>query len=336
MAQAKEITYIVILATSNFVFPNHAYPDLMVRRLIASSFILPFTEAANTLSTCIETNIKNLVHEVDQELIESHCKKVIKSIETYPWSREVPEAVLVNDAFPFTVLTEPPFINITKRNHFSAYMDFIAQTSDCVDVACISLAANARAYDIREPPIIFEAAESNSLNSYGVEETWDRGKGSCTSMSVFLITALRMIGVPARLVGVPHWNLGKEKCPLGDSSPDCGNHNWVEVFVPGNGWSFIDQRRPDLQVLPLNQSWFYPEWTNHMHAGDLNHSIYAVSFLDPSDLGKDYPKGTGVEAADHFPMVWDWNYHNIPGWDVTKAYTKSAKLIDETWVIKSD
>ena len=156
-------------------------------------------------------------------------------------------------------------------------------------------------------------------------------------MSVFLITGLRMLGVASRLTGVPHWNLGPKRCPLGDASPDCANHNWVEVFVPGKGWSFIDQRRPDQQVLPLNQSWFFPEWTRSLTSQDGgNHSVYAVSFLNPFDLDYDYPVGENVFEADHFPMVWDWQNHQIPAWDVTLAYTAQPELYaQQSPVIKS-
>ena len=308
-----------------------------MRRLITCVLLAKnVQEVVGSVDACVRVNKEHLVHPVDRNLIESHCLKVLDSVNRYPWSNNIPETVKLNDLFPYTVLTEPPFTNVTKRNFFSAYIDFIAETSDCTDIPCIALAANARVYDIRDPPIVFEAATANSLNSYGVEETWDRGKGSCTSMSVFLITALRMLGVPARLVGVPHWNLGKDKCPLGDASPDCGNHNWVEVYVPNVGWSFIDQRRPDLQVLPLNQSWFYPEWTRNMHDGTVNHSIFAVSFIRPEELDSDYPKGAGVRPADHFPMVWDWMNHEVPGWDVTNAYNYDDDETNENWVIRSE
>ena len=274
-----------------------------------------------SVEDCLAVNRRNLVQTVDQEILEDHCSALVSTLKKHVWTESFREnaELILNDVAPFTVLTEPPFVNPEKRQLLAAYLDHIAATSDCDNVACIALALNDRIWSVRDPPIVFEAAKANALNSYGVEETWERGNGSCTSMSVFLITGLRMLGVPSRLVGTPHWNLGPSKCPLGDASPDCGNHNWVEVYVPGKGWSFIDQRRPDQQVLPLNSSWFYPDWTSGLD-GTGNHSVYAVSFQNTDSLGNQYPVGKGVVKADHFPMVWDWTDTRIHGWDMSAAY----------------
>jgi hypothetical protein len=246
------------------------------------------------------------------------------------------EGLLLNDVAPFTVLTEPPFVDETKRSLLIAYLDHIASTSNCEDIPCITLALNERIWAVRDPPISFEAAKANGLNSYGVEETWERGNGSCTSMSVFLVTGLRLLGVPSRLAGVPHWNLGPSQCPNGDASDACGNHNWVEVYVPDLGWSFVDQRRPDQQILPLNNSWFYPGWTAGLDRQG-NHSAFAVSFRNPDKLGAEYPKGQGVDKADHFPMVWDWSDRRMHAWDVTSTYIRrSFTGIGSNLVIESE
>jgi hypothetical protein len=308
--------------------------------LLGSSFVFTIASSlseASFVSECIRVNIDHLLQPIPRELVEDHCESIQRAYEKYRWIDSVPESVLRNDVFPFTVLTEPAFTNKSKRALFGSYVNFIADASACVDIGCVALAVNERIWDIRDPPIVFEAAIANSLNSYGVEETWERGNGSCTSMSVFLITGLRMLGIPSRIVGVPHWHLGPVKCPLGDASPDCGNHNWVEVFVPGMGWSFIDQRRPDKLVLPLNQSWFYPEWTKGLEGGNGNHTVYAASFLSPRDLGPEYPKGKDIAYADHFPMVWDWDNHRMPAWDVTNAYKKfGSNEGDVELVIKAE
>ena len=41
-------------------------------------------------------------------------------------------------------------------------------------------------------------------------------------MSIFLITALRAVGIPARMVGTPEWAFGPQAG---------GNHDWVEVSL---------------------------------------------------------------------------------------------------------
>jgi hypothetical protein len=281
----------------------------------------------------MDVNREYLKQYVDKDTLYNHCKWVVDSVEK-SWSSRIPRSVVMNDVFPFTVLTEPAFVDVRLREKFLHYARniYIENCKNTKTVECAVKFLNEKLYDITTPPIVFEPAPPNTLNSYGIEELFERKKGSCTSMSVFLITGLRSIGVPARIAGVPHWNLSPSLCPDGDDSPSCGNHNWVEVYVPpttgSGGWSFVDQRRPDLAILPLNQSWFFPDHiADNTIPGQGNHSVYAASFMPVSALmaSKDeYPIGAGVLEADHFPMVWDWPNHSISAWDVSAAYRNST------------
>ena len=92
------------------------------------------------------------------------------------------------------------------------------------------------------------------------------GYASCTGVSTTYIAALRVAGVPARLVGTPAW--------LGD--PAKGNHNWVEVWVDGE-WAFVDQDGNK----ELNTGWFYPGDTGFQQPGTTNHSIFSSSWAPP-------------------------------------------------------
>jgi transglutaminase-like putative cysteine protease len=278
---------------------------------------------SSTFYECLDVN-NRFVPNVPFPTLADHCQSVTEALRRFP---SLPKSVIKNDVLPFTVLTEAPFIESTWRPRFQARARSIA--SQCETIQCISLEMNRQIYDITDPPIVFEAATANGLNSYSVLETLTKKKGSCTAMSVVLITALRMVGVPSRIVGVPHWNKGPELCPRGDESEECGNHNWVEVFVPDFGWSFIDQRRPDLRVLPLNQSWFYPDVVRgNAYVGHGNHSVYAVSYFAKEEL-PEYPSGQGVVPADHFPMVWDWENHEVKAWDVSSTYYTNKNVLEE-------
>ena len=268
---------------------------------------------------CVEVNEKHLLHPVPSALIREHCHRSLEMINTRPWATDfgLAKDLILNDVVPFTVLTEPPFLNQTKRSLLADFVDYI--TSACEDILCVAQELNDKVWNVREPPIVFQPAPPNELNSYSVEDTWDSGNGSCTAMSVFLVTALRLAGAPARIAGTPHWNLGPEKCPHGDSSAACGNHNWVEVYIPDRGWSFVDQRRPDKRVLPLNQSWFAPEWLRGLDR-TLNHSVFAASFIPPPEL-EQYPRGADVRVASYYPMVWDWGNQKIAAWDMSAVYS---------------
>lgn len=262
-----------------------------------------------TVEDCLRVNHAYLHSPVPDDALRHHCEIVLQQRTNL-----APDFLVLNDQCPFTVLTEPPFLNFDLRADFEARVAAIAETCLPVgDCECIALALNANVWGDVE----FEPAPPNGLNSYGIEETLSKKKGSCTSMSVFLVTALRLAGCPSRVAGVPHWNL--PECDS-DADPACGNHNWVEVWT--GGWSFIDQRRPDKLVLPLNQSWFHPNWTIHNsvpHRG--NHSIYAASFMRPETLP------VAGDPADWFPMAWDSKNHQVHAWDVSAAYARDHSLV---------
>ena len=299
-------------------------------RMRSILFTLLHVHIRASIEECLAINEIFQARNVPTKLLQNHCESIVEGLSRLP---PIPKAVIRNDVFPFTVLTEDPFVDNEWRPKFFAKARSIADA--CATVECIGLEMNRQIYEITDPPIVFEPAPPNKLNSYSVLETLHRKKGSCTAMSVILITALRMVGVPSRIVGVPHWNLGLRRCPEGDASEECGNHNWVEIFLPNRGWSFIDQRRPDLEVLPLNHSWFYPDFIRgNSRIGHGNHSVYAASFFPVDDLEKsDYFMGNGVVKADHFPMVWDWENHAVHSWDVSATYhtdEESIYTVEET------
>jgi Transglutaminase-like superfamily len=250
--------------------------------------------------------------------------QALETRQKYSWGPLISDSMFLNDVLPFSVLLEPR--DFWRNANFTSFMSSLV--SDCDTVTCAAQQLNLNAWNIVEPHIIFQAAPPNELNSYGVFETMNRHNSSCTGLSIFLIASLRSVGIPARIAGVLHWNKGHDICPNGDKSAPCGNHNWVEVFVPEIGWSFIDQRRTDLQVLPLNTSWFYPEFTDQMNDGTFNHSIFASSFADPTELmtTTDYWVGRNVGKAEYYPLAWDGKERRVHAWNVTLSYQEKTSL----------
>ena len=66
------------------------------------------------------------------------------------------------------------------------------------------------------------------------------GYGRCGEESVFAVSALRSVGIPARQVYVPLWSHCDD------------NHAWVEVWC-GDGWKFLGACEPEPI---LNRGWF--------------------------------------------------------------------------------
>jgi len=215
-----------------------------------------------------------------------------------------------------------------------------------VEMANASMAAeqgiNTLSWQIDNPQIAFKAAANCEINSYSPIQTIKLGYSSCTGLAVYLALALRSVGLPARVAGVPHWNkcggMGKtcstcphgDVCTPGDNSSDgaCGNHDWAEVFIDGK-WHFVD---PDGSKT-LDGGWFAGVTKIQVpHVGSyLNHSILASSWAPSSVLAgnastKEFYTSDGSLVVSHFPMVWDWANEFVGGWDVTPRYLRQDEF----------
>jgi hypothetical protein len=235
-----------------------------------------------------------------------------------PWGRDAPWPVFLNDVLPFFALTEP---RQAWRPALAPFMRRV--TSGCgagrEALRCAAEAVLARAWEVVQPPIIYVAAAPNQLNSYAPLETMARHNSSCTGLAVFLVAALRSVAVPARVAGVPHWNKGAAVCPRGDADPECGNHNWAEVWVGGR-WHFVDPRGAEAR---LDKGWFFPADTALQQPGQLNHSVFAASFAPPRVVAYSAPEAyaaPGQRPADWFPLAFDWGNHSVSAFDVAQWY----------------
>lgn len=236
---------------------------------------------------------------------------------TMPWGLDVPWHIFLNDVLPYSSLSEPR--ERWRPLFFTYYSSIPALTQNkTLSLADAATYMNTYGWNIRSPKIVFRA----DPNPVGV---WDydpfsvlfNGYASCTGLSIFLVSAMRSIGLPARVAGTPHWNLGPQLCPNGDESNDCGNHDWVETWANG-GWAFIDEDGNTV----LNTSWFVPDWTEHQSPNGLNHSIFAASWANSSYVLQQYGGDSDplATAFPYFPMVWNWTVFVGSGWDVTSRY----------------
>jgi hypothetical protein len=131
---------------------------------------------------------------------------------------------------------------------------------------------------------------------------------------------MRSVAVPARVAGVPHWNKASVTCPRGDADPECGNHNWAEVWACGR-WHFVDPRGVDVR---LDRGWFFPTDTALQQPGLLvNHSVFAASFGPPQVVYYSAPEAyaaPGQRPAGWFPLAFDWGNHSVCAFDVAQWY----------------
>ena len=82
--------------------------------------------------------------------------------------------------------------------------------------------------------------QSTDDRTLAAQSVYQRGSGRCGEESVFMVNAMRSVGIPARQVYAPKWS------HLDD------NHAWVEIYIDGQ-WYFMGACEPE-EI--LNKGWF--------------------------------------------------------------------------------
>ena len=174
------------------------------------------------------------------------------------------------------------------------------------------------------PRIVFKANQTPLIMS--PFQVLKAGYASCTGLSIFLVDALRAVGIPARMVGTPSWieapfvggNHGEihMRPPRHEERRTDEKKDWVEVHLPDRGWVFTDggNHKPT----PWNQTWFAPHPVQGQlpHAG--NHSIYAVSYSGTDAAGRALPT---------MPLAWNFSDHTVWARDVTARYVGGSERV---------
>ncbi|GAX11399.1 hypothetical protein FisN_22Lh072 [Fistulifera solaris] len=129
------------------------------------------------------------------------------------------------------------------------------------------------------------------------------GYGSCTGLSILLASALRAVGVPARVAGTAAWNAEQGN----------GNHNWIEVWH--DGWHFLeptasnDKEEADRIERDPCERWF-------CHASRWNGTQAFAARLEHSINGT------------FFPLAWEKGNDAIPAENRTAYYQQTCGPCD--------
>jgi hypothetical protein len=164
------------------------------------------------------------------------------------------------------------------------------------------------------------------------------GYASCTGISIFLINALRTVGIPARMAGTSAWN----------GSLENGNHSWIEVYISSANQWYILEAKPAAGGLPRDwisnpcQFWFCNPTKIHnttFYAASLNKNqssaqVQAQRFESERAVGVRATLQTddfddGEEEDIHFPMAWDRHNSGVPGEDRTIFMQNMCSKCDE-------
>ena len=170
----------------------------------------------------------------------------------FPWAKNVPEEIFLNDVLPYAVFDE-------TRESWRA--DFLNRARPLVKSA---MTASEAAQILNREFFKLLNVHYNTgrkAPNQSASESMQSGRATCTGLSIILVNACRAVGIPARAVGTPMWSNGR------------GNHTWVEIW--DGDWHFLGADEYDAQG--LDRGWFTND-ASQAKADDPNHAIYATSW----------------------------------------------------------
>ena len=186
------------------------------------------------------------------EFLLANTALAYKAREQFPWGKQIPEKIFLNDVLPYAHLDE------TREDWRKELYELCApMVKDCKTPSDVAAKLNAELF----PAIKVKYSTGRKKASQSPSETIKQGKASCTGLSIVLADACRAVGVPARLAGTANWWDKR------------GNHAWVEIW--DNGWHFMGACEPDPKG--LDRGWFVGDAAK-AEQGSEEHGVFATSF----------------------------------------------------------
>ena len=213
---------------------------------------------------------------LSDKLLEEHAEYAALVREEVPCSMVVPEEVFLSFVLPHACLDERR--DSWRPMLFERFQAF-ARRAASIEDAVVSL--NRLVFDTFDLQYHPTKRPHNNMSAL---ESIDCHFASCTGLSILMVSVLRAVGIPARIVGTPLW------------SDESGNHTWFEVWDHGT-WRFIGAAEPG----PYDLCWF----------NDIaqKSKIYAASY---------------APAETWFPLSWDMENQDVPAIDVSERYRQTA------------
>ena len=243
------------------------------------------------VKACAEFLLQNLpvadLGSIKPKFLQENIQLALQARHAQPWATNVPWEVFLNDVLPYACLDED---REDWRSDFTTRFGNLVKNASSLEQAA---------------KIINQAIEKNVGVKYSTRrraanqsphDSMRQGVASCSGLSILLCDALRSVGIPARIAGVPTW------------ATINGNHNWVEVWLgPTNDTNdpwHITEYNPDAKG--WDHAWFMDRVAN---ANPMRPEtwIYASSW-----------QRTNLA----FPLVWDLNSRQVYGINRTSAYLK--------------
>lgn len=174
-----------------------------------------------------------------------------KARAEFPWAKEVPDSVFLNDVVAYANLNENR--ENWRKDFYERFKKYVAPCKTMRE-AIDSVNKNVR------DELLVDYNTKREKPDQAPYESMRQHMASCSGLSILLTDAFRAVGIPSRVAGTPAWH------------DDRGNHNWNEVWIDGQ-WRFTEYYPSD----DLDQSWFLTDAGKAVKE-DVRKAIYAASF----------------------------------------------------------
>lgn len=185
------------------------------------------------------------------EFLLENVEYAYKARAEFPWAKEVPDSVFLNDVVAYANLNENR--ESWRKDFYERFKKYVAPCKTMRE-AIDSVNKNVR------DELLVDYNTKREKPDQAPYESMRQHMASCSGLSILLTDAFRAVGIPSRVAGTPAWH------------DDRGNHNWNEVWIDGQ-WRFTEYYPSD----DLDQSWFLTDAGKAIKE-DVRMAIYAASF----------------------------------------------------------
>lgn len=181
-----------------------------------------------------------------------------KAREEFPWVREVPEEIFLNDVLPYAVFDE------TRESWRAEFLEKGRKiVAGCKTATEAAQAINREFFNLVNVHYNTGRKKTNQSPSESIGE----GRATCTGLTILYVDACRSVGVPARAAGIFNW-----------TTKD-GNHTWPEVW--DGRWHFTGADEYDAHG--LDRGWFVED-ASKADGSKREHAIFATSWRKDGEV----------------------------------------------------
>jgi dienelactone hydrolase len=190
--------------------------------------------------------------KLDAAFLGTNLDLALQARAEFPWARQVPEDIFLNDVLPYAVFDE------TREPWRQEYLEKARPiVKDAKTATEAAQALNREFFKV----VNVHYNTGRKAPNQSPSESAALGKATCTGLSIILVDACRAVGIPARAVGTPLW------------ANERGNHTWIEIW--DGDWHFTGADEYDKDG--LDRGWFVND-AAQAKADVPKYAIYATSW----------------------------------------------------------